>query len=84
LSAEKRIDDLIEAGWQVLDSDFDETAFQNWRREAFECLNAMLGPEHAYTQYFKGYVHHPQRAALLTGGGILSAAKEKMTNTEDR
>ena len=80
---EKRIDDLIRAGWHVLDSDFDEAAFQNWRREALKCLTVMLGSEHAYTQYFKGYVHHPQRAELLTGEGILSAAKEEMTDSVD-
>ena len=75
---EKRIDDLIEAGWHVLESDFDENAFQNWRREAFKFLTTMLGPRHAYTLYFEKYVHHSQRAELLTGGGILSAAKEEM------
>ena len=69
---------MIEAGWHVLKSNFDETAFQNWRREAFKCLAAMVGPKHAYTQYFKQYVRNPRRAEILTGGGILSAAKEEM------
>jgi hypothetical protein len=67
----------------VLESDFDETAFQNWRREAFKCLNAILGPKHAYTQYFKEYVHHPQRAELLAGRGILSAAREEVASSVD-
>ena len=75
---EKRIDDLMEAGWHVLESNFDESAFQNWRREAFDCLAAMLGPEHTYTRYFKKYVDQHPRAGLLTGGGILGAAKAEM------
>jgi hypothetical protein len=79
--SEKRIDDLIEAGWHVLESDFDKDAFQSWRREAFKFLTAMLGPEHAYTRYFEKYVHNYPRAGLLTGGGILSAAKEQMGNS---
>jgi hypothetical protein len=74
---------LIEAGWDVLKSDFDETAFQKWRREAFQCLTEMLGPKHPYTNYFKEHVHRPQRAALLTGRGILCAAKEEMVNRVD-
>jgi hypothetical protein len=78
--SEKRIDDLIEAGWHVLESDFDENAFQNWRREAFKCLAAMLGPDHTYTRYFKKFVDQHPRAGLLTGGGILGAAKEEMAN----
>ena len=79
--SEKRIDDLIEAGWHVLEGGLDESAFQNWRREAFKCLAAMLGPKHAYTLYFEKYVRHYPRAGLLTGGGILSAAKEEMVNS---
>jgi hypothetical protein len=78
---EQRIDDLIAAGWHVLQSDFDENAFQNWRREAFTFLTTMMGPKHAYTLYFEKYVHHSERAGLLTGGGILSAAKEEMANS---
>ena len=30
MSIERRMDDLIEAGWGVLDSDFDPIAFQHW------------------------------------------------------
>lgn len=43
MSVEQRIDDLIEAGWGVLDSDFDPVAFQRWRRRAFDCLTPWLG-----------------------------------------
>jgi hypothetical protein len=78
--SEKRINDLIEAGWHGLETGFDESAFQNWRREAFKCLTAMMGPEHPYTLYFKEYVHHYRRAGLLAGGGILSAAKEELAH----
>ncbi len=43
---EKRIDDLIEAGWEVLTSDFDEKAFLNWRKRAVDCLTDLVGSEH--------------------------------------
>jgi hypothetical protein len=77
---EKRIDDLIEAGWGVLESNFDESAFQNWRKEAYMCLSTILGPEHTYTRFFKRYVDRYPRAGLLTGGGILNAAKAELAN----
>ncbi len=55
------IDDLIEAGWYVLESDFDLKALSNWRKEAFECVTALMGPDHTYTQYFKDFVREVPR-----------------------
>lgn len=81
---EKRIDDLIEAGWQVLENDFDEAAFQRWRTEAFKFLSAVLGSEHTYTQYFKRYVRELESSEVLTGGGILAAAKAEVATEPHR
>lgn len=78
MHVEKRIDDLIEAGWHVLESDFDNTAFQNWKRQAFNCLVALLGPNHKYTQSFKDYVKEAAEKNVLAGGGILTAVKEQI------
>jgi hypothetical protein len=78
MQVEKRIDDLIEAGWHVLNSDFDTEAFQHWKKQAFNCLSALLGPDHTYTLYFKNYVREAEEKNLLAGGGILTAAKEEM------
>jgi hypothetical protein len=77
MSVEQRIDDLIEAGWNVLDSDFDPVAFQRWRRRAFDCLTAMVGPEHVYTRHFENFVRRGGQTELLAAGGILSAAREQ-------
>jgi hypothetical protein len=76
---EKQIDDLIEAGWHVLDTDFDAVALRHWKTQAFACLTALLGPDHQYTVSFENYVKDEDKKAILTGGGILSAAKEKLT-----
>lgn len=78
MSTDGRIDDLIEAGWWVLESDFDPVAFQQWRRRAFDCLTAMVGPDHAYTRNFERFVRQEGKADLLIASGILSAAKEEM------
>jgi len=75
---ERRIDNLIEAGWQVLLSDFDEEAFFMWRKEALKCVAAIMGPDHTYTRYFKEFSDGGDRLDLLSGGGILAAMKEQI------
>jgi len=65
----------------VLDSDFDPVAFQRWRRRAFDCLTALVGPDHVYTRHFENFVRQSGKRDLLVAGGILSAAKEQMPAT---
>ena len=77
---EEQIDELIKAGWGVVESDFDPVAFQLWRLKAFECLNAMFGSDHAYTKYFEHFVRQGDRANVLAAGGVLSAAKQHMVS----
>ncbi len=77
MSVEQRIGDLIKAGWGVLEPDFDPRAFQHWRRSAFDCLNAMFGPDHVYTRHFENLVRQGGKTNLLAAGGILIAAKEQ-------
>jgi hypothetical protein len=72
----KLIDTLIEAGWRVVESGFDPLAFDQWRQTAFDCLLAIFGPHHAYTQYFAAFVKRPDTSNLLAGGGLLVAAKQ--------
>ena len=75
---EDQIDELIKAGWEVLDSDFDPAAFQHWRLKAYECLNAMFGSDHVYTKYFEHFVRQGDRANMLAADGVLSAAKQQV------
>jgi hypothetical protein len=77
MSVEGRIDDLIEAGWGVLESDFDPVAFLCWRRRALDCLTAVIGADHVYTRQFENFVRQGGKTDLLAAGGILSAAKEQ-------
>jgi hypothetical protein len=58
MNMEYRIDELIKAGWSVVDSDFAPEAFKHWRLEAFECLTAMFGPDSIYTKYFEQFVNN--------------------------
>ncbi len=82
MSTEGTIDDLIEAGWIVLDSDFDPVAFQHWRQKAFDCLTAVVGPDHVYTRQFENFVRQGGKRDLLAAGGILNAAKEQMAGNK--
>ena len=77
MSIERRIDDLIEAGWGVVDPDHDRIAFHHWRRSAFDCLTAMFGPDHVYTRHFANFVRQGGETDLLATNGIMSAAKEQ-------
>jgi hypothetical protein len=77
MKIEQQLDELIKAGWEVVDSDFDPAAFQRWRLKAFECLNAMFGSDHVYTKYFGG-----RRAHVLAAGGVLAAAKQRWAGKE--
>ncbi len=74
----KKLDDLIETAWQVVNTDFDTRAIYRWKKQAFDYLAENLGHDHYYTQYFKNCVEKLEQQNLLAGGGILSAAKEEM------
>jgi len=76
MSVVQRIDDLIEAGWGVLDSDFDPIAFHHWRRKAFDCLTAVVGPDHVYTRHFAHFVRQGGKTDFLAAAGRLSAAQQ--------
>jgi len=78
MKIEDQIDELIKAGWRVVDSDFDPVAFDHWRLKAFDCLTAMVGPDHAYTKYFEQFVKQEDKTNVLAAGGVLSAAKEQI------
>ncbi len=71
-----RIDDVIESGWRVLDSDFDQIAFHHWRQSALDCLTDMLGPDHVYTRHFENIVREGGKKDLLAGNGILSVVRQ--------
>ncbi len=77
----KRLDDLIETAWQVVNTDFDPGAMYQWKKQAFDYLAENLGHDHYYTQYFKNCVEELEQQNLLAGSGILTAAKEEMRQT---
>ena len=75
MALEQQIDSLIEAGWLVLNNDFGEVAFEQWRNEALKCLTSLCGPDHSYTAYFKNRVFEEELRTIPVGVGVLEAAK---------
>ncbi|MBI5571183.1 MAG: hypothetical protein HY914_14665 [Desulfomonile tiedjei] len=75
MTLEAQIDALIEAGWHVLESNFDEAAFLHWRTRSYECLKALLGPGHTYTEHFEYNMRQSEAATLLSGVGVLAAVQ---------
>ena len=74
------IDDLIEAGWDVLNSDFDRLAFHRWREKAWECVSKLLGPEHAYARFLAEHADGVEERNMLAAAGVLIAVREKIRN----
>ena len=72
---ENKIDAVIVAGWRVLENDFSESSFQEWRKRAFDCVVALCGESHPYADYFKSGVQKARKFSVLTGVGLLTAAQ---------
>lgn len=67
MSLDQRIDALIEAGWYVVESDFDETAVQNWRKRAIECLADLSKPFETQKERLDRYFGQVKEAGFLGG-----------------
>ncbi|MBM4329300.1 MAG: hypothetical protein FJ118_19320 [Deltaproteobacteria bacterium] len=70
-------DELIQAAWNVIESDFDQRAFLRWRKQALDFLTFMVGPDHQYTLLFRDYVKQAETLSVLAGKGVLVAAREQ-------
>jgi hypothetical protein len=73
--AEKRLDALIDAGWDVLESDFDERVFLRWRKQAYECVSQLVGKDHPYAERLKAKIFSAEPSTALADVGILTAAR---------
>jgi hypothetical protein len=74
----RKIDDLIETSRNAMGDDFDLRAIYEWKRQAVQYLAEHLGEDHYYTQYFTSHMKEIEQKTLLTGGGLLVAAREEI------
>jgi len=77
-----RIDAVIVAGWRVLENNFSESSFEEWRREALDCVVALCGESHPYAEYFKSGVKKVRKSSVLTGVGLLTAARSEQSKVQ--
>jgi hypothetical protein len=71
----KVLDDLIDAGWQVIESDFDPNAFITWRKCARDYVVTLMGPDHPYAQFLDEFLDKEAKTSALAVAGILEATK---------
>jgi len=69
---------LIGAAQGLLDKRFDAQVFLSWQSLALLTLTKLLGPLHYYTRNFKLFTSERNERSVLTGEGILIAAREMM------
>ena len=70
---------LIRAAGIILHNEFDPHVFLSWKSSSFVTLTNLLGPLHYYTRNFSLLTSEINERSLLTGKGILIAAREMMT-----
>ncbi len=72
---DKRLEALINAGWNALESQFEREDMARWREQAYHCVGMLVGEDHPYTEHFKNGMQREESASLLTDVGVLTAAK---------
>ena len=78
MSAEQKFEEIIKAGWDVVARDFHEIAILKWRKRACEFLTEILGSDHPYTLNLGDKASKAGAMRVLSGLGVLCAAKESM------
>jgi hypothetical protein len=72
----KNLTALIRAAGIILHNEFDPQLFLTWKSSSFITLTNLLGPLHTYTENFSLLTAEINVRSLLTGKGILIAARE--------
>ncbi len=72
----KSLTALIRAAGIILRNEFDPQVFLSWKSSSFMTLTNLLGPLHYYTENFSLLTAEINERSLLTGQGILIAARE--------
>jgi hypothetical protein len=80
----KRLDDLIEAGWHVVDTEFDAEALYYWKKKALDFLTDFVGPDHTCTQSFRDCIQQTEQFEPLDISDILAVAPKDASVIEER
>jgi hypothetical protein len=77
MSLDRRIDALIEVGWYVVESDFDETAVQHWRKRAIECVAYLSKPFETQKERLDKNFGRVNEEGFLRGQDLTNQGAEK-------
>ncbi len=69
---------LVESGYQVVASDFDESAFKMWRKRVIDCIASLLGVDHPYVYSFSECVLRQDSNSLFLGRGLIDATRREV------
>jgi hypothetical protein len=72
------LNELINLAQFILNNGFDPQTFMTWKESAFVCLLGLLGPLHFYTRSFGRVTGRTDEKGLLSGEGLLIAAREEI------
>ena len=76
---ERLIDELIDAGWTVIETDFDEKAFARWRQSAYDCVAALLAPDHPCLRFFRDHVKEADAIVFSQEGAFYTLCPNRGT-----
>lgn len=82
--ADRTIETLMETGWHILETDFDDAKSLQWKNRIHDWLVTLLGSEHVYCQRLKSLLSEHGPRGILVGTGILAAVKELVSSSADR
>jgi hypothetical protein len=74
---------LIDSAESILHSKFDPRVFLRWQSLSFKTLTNLLGPLHYYSKNFNRFTSESSERSLVTGQGILIAARELCLDTHE-
>ena len=70
MASTRVVDELIDAGFQALESG-DPLAFMEWRKR----VAVALGPDHVYTRLFQGCANDDSRDSGSASNGFLTVER---------
>lgn len=71
-SLDQQLTKLVEAGWHVIETDFDAAAFLSWRAAAVKCLSELMGPEFESSRYRRDLSDEAESHPGVTAGQATS------------
>jgi len=80
MQLEKRIEHIIKTASEHLANDVDQDTCRTVSKQALNCVEALVGEDHPYTNLLKEVADEGKEEGLSTARGVLWAAKLLVEN----